>query len=682
MFPIAGKGERFGYTFKPFLEIEDEGSFIELAFEPFKKYLSHIEEIVFIFLEEQEKKYDVSSKLKKLFIDVKFSTCILKEETKGPAETIRLAINKKNINGQILICDCDHTLNVDSIFAKIKEDNSDCIVPIWSLRDESIKSWSIVSINENDNVTGIAEKELPNSSGQFYGVIGCYYIRDSNILLNNKYTNISDCIKDIIDNNNNNRIIAVKIIEARFFGNPQRLENSLQKNKKPSGTIFCDLDGTIIFHEDSPSTLGIEILEGAKIKLKEWKSINYYIILTTARSSINREYLLTELARHNIIYDELIMGLPSGPRIIINDRKPSDFLNPTALAYEVKRNQGINNIDIRIPEVKVIERMKGGSFSDTLLIEREGKKYIRKIASKRENLELGYFRLKKQYMQLLRFKSFYDSIVPNLIREEDNTYEYYFDMEYLEGYFLLSECDTNLKIKAVESLLEKLSKKIYIQTALLKSGRSWLSQHLSAKIYNKLKAENYDGKISQILKHERLTINEKNYPNIKFIIDDLYNDYGEELSPNFLCPVHGDLTFENILCQEVFGLDVKVIDMDGAEYIDAVELDMGKMFQSILTKYETWSKSKIPLVNSRKDGINLAFNLNVDTNEISKYVDLWLEVLHEPKRIVMAKCYFYTALHMIRMIRFRLKVSEDQALYALVIATLLLSEACLILREK
>ena len=30
--------------------------------------------------------------------------------------------------------------------------------------------------------------------------------------------------------------------------------------------------------------------------------------------------------------------------------------------------------------------------------------------------------------------------------------------------------------------------------------------------------------------------------------------------------------------------------MDGSEYLDALELDMGKMFQSIITRYEKWSK--------------------------------------------------------------------------------------------
>ena len=46
-----------------------------------------------------------------------------------------------------------------------------------------------------------------------------------------------------------------------------------------------------------------------------------------------------------------------------------------------------------------------------------------------------------------------------------------------------------------------------------------------------------------------------------------------------------------------------------------------------MTKYDTWSKSKIPLVNSGKDGISLAYNLEIDTDEISKfdYPDIKME---------------------------------------------------------
>ena len=641
IFPMAGEGSRFGYTFKPFLEVANKGNFIELAFQPFKKHISKIDKILFIFLEEQEIKYDVSNNLKRIFKGIPFEICILKNMTSGPAETIRLALIQNKISGRLIICDCDHTLNVDELFEEIENPLNDCVLPIWSLNNEKIKSWSIVSINANSQVTGIAEKKIPNSIGQFYGVIGCYYLKKSNFLHNPQYKNISDCISELI--NSKSIIKAVQIIEASFFGDPNRLKNSIEEIK-PAGTIFCDLDGTLILHEDNPTNLGVKILNGAYKTLKSWKDKNYYIVLTTARNSVNRKYLEGELAKKNIIYDELIMDLSSGTRILINDRKPSNILVPSAIAYEVERNDGINNLDIDIPNVKIIQRMKGGSFADTLLIEKNKLKCIRKVASKRVNLELGYSRLKKQYNQIQRFAYFHESIVPSLIREEENSYEYYFDMEYLAEYNLLSECKEGLVLKSLNHLLEIMKDKIYIQSAVLNSQNTWLAQHLNNKIFNKLKIDLYGGLLNEIIKRDTVVINSKIYKNINLILKDIFDNYSHLISPNFLCPIHGDLTFENILCKEDFGLDVKLIDMDGAEYLDAVELDMGKMFQSILTKYEIWSQSNSKLVSYTKNGFSkfpnrtcsfVCFTHEIETRFASFLRSTWPETTKNGRTLFM-----------------------------------------------
>ena len=669
---MAGKGARFGYTFKPFLEVEGRGKFIELAVRPFKKWLPQIKNIIFVYLEEQEQEHNVSNELEKIFHDVPFDICLLKERTRGPAETIRLALENKDVKGAVVLCDCDHTLDIDAFFEKLIENVYDCVLPVWPLRNEEIKSWSIVSITESGAVTGIAEKELPKTPGEFFGVIGCYYLRDCSRMDDSCYHNVSDCIKKLIEETSN--VCAIKINEAEFFGDPQRLEKTLALTKKKVGTIFCDLDGTVIMHEDSPSTLGVRILEGAQAKLKDWKEKGYYIVLTTARSPVNENYLKGELARHNIVYDDLMMGLSPGPRLVINDRKPSNFLRPSAVAFEVERNGGIKNLHISIPDVTVIKRMKGGSFADTLLVERNGKKCIRKTASKRKNLELGYVRLKKQYGELLRFANFHKPLVPNLIREEENSFEYFFEMEYLENYSLLSECDPKLQIQAAEHLLNSLTEKIYKQKAFLQDGKAWLKQHFNNKIYKNLNPDIYPSRLAQLLRQDKILINGKTYDNIGSLLEQLSSWYATVLAPKHLCPIHGDLTFENILCQSSYGLDVKLIDMDGAEYMDAVELDMGKMFQSVITNYEKWSKFTHNLVDATDEGLILNYSFEFHSENIDRYVELWAKMTDEEEEIVKSKAFFYTSLHLIRMMPFRLKASEDQALFAFINSILLLSE--------
>ena len=293
IFPMAGKGTRFGGTFKPFLEVNSHGTFIELAFEPFKKWLPYVKEVLFVYLSEQEETYNVSENLRKSFPDVKFDICMLEKETSGPAETIRMAIQEKNIKGAAIICDCDHALDVDNIFKNVLE-GYDAILPVWPLRGEDIKSWSIASVTNTGKVTGIAEKKLPDTTGEFFGVIGCVFIKDIEAFNLHDGNNVSDIVAHLED------VQAVKIDWAKFFGDPQRLKKTLAEESK--GTIFCDLDGTVIVHEDSPSTMGIKVLEGATKKLREWYDEGYYIVLTTARNSLNREYLESHLLRNNIEY--------------------------------------------------------------------------------------------------------------------------------------------------------------------------------------------------------------------------------------------------------------------------------------------------------------------------------------------------------------------------------------------
>tara|TARA_R110000751_G_scaffold263489_1_gene362747 strand:+ start:3842 stop:5803 length:1962 start_codon:yes stop_codon:yes gene_type:complete len=631
IFPMAGKGVRFGETFKPFLEVNSHGTFIELAVEPFKKWLPYIDNILFVYLSEQEEEYNVSENLRKSFPDISFDICMLEKETSGPAETIRMAIQEKNIKGPAIICDCDHALHVDNIFKNVSEGH-DIILPVWPLRGEDIKSWSIASVTNTGKVTGIAEKKLPHTAGEFFGVIGCVFIKDIESFNLQDCNNVSDIVSAHIEDGCN--VHAVKIDWAKFFGDPERLKRTLSEESK--GTIFCDLDGTVVVHEDSPSTMGIKVLDGATQKLREWKDEGYYIVLSTARNSLNREYLESQLLRNNIVYDELIMDLSSGPRVVINDRKPSEFLRPSARAFEVKRNEGILDLEVSIPPVNIIKRMKGGSFADTLLVEHDDQKFVRKTASKSENLELGYIKLKKQTRELQRFKTFYNSLVPTVINEEDNSFEYYYEMEYLEDYKLLSDCANNIQHRAIEKLLKLLNKNVYNYKATLKDGRDWLRQHLEQKVFKKAELLDYSGRL-------------------RLLLDECLNSFGWILAPKNLCPIHGDLTFENILVDEKND-DVKLIDMDGAEYMDAMELDMGKMFQSLITHYETWSK--LP------DEQLKTFEFSLDSPHIEGYINLWSEMLDEDEEILRAKIYFYTALHLIRMIPFRLKVSDEQGRFA------------------
>lgn len=113
-------------------------------------------------------------------------------------------------------------------------------------------------------------------------------------------------------------------------------------------TIFCDIDGTLIEHtvpwESSVPSFKMKILPGTLDKLAEWDRKGYNIILTTGRRESLRKVTEQQLSEVGIFYDQLIMGIGGGMRILINDLKPNNDI--TAVAINLNRNQGIQQIEI------------------------------------------------------------------------------------------------------------------------------------------------------------------------------------------------------------------------------------------------------------------------------------------------------------------------------------------------
>lgn len=114
-------------------------------------------------------------------------------------------------------------------------------------------------------------------------------------------------------------------------------------------TIFCDIDGTLVYHVDPVSANNVNhkmiLLPGTLEKFREWDKKGYNLILVTGRRESMREITEKQLRDTGIIYDQLIMGISGGERHIINDCKPNSNL-PTAFAISIERNKGIGDVVI------------------------------------------------------------------------------------------------------------------------------------------------------------------------------------------------------------------------------------------------------------------------------------------------------------------------------------------------
>jgi hydroxymethylpyrimidine pyrophosphatase-like HAD family hydrolase len=112
-------------------------------------------------------------------------------------------------------------------------------------------------------------------------------------------------------------------------------------------TVFCDIDGTLIEHFGSHYTQITKspvILDKTIETIRTWDQKSYNIILTTGRRESARKVTVDQLESLGIFYDQLIMGIGGGSRILINDKKPDG--SNTAFAYNIDRNCGIKDIEI------------------------------------------------------------------------------------------------------------------------------------------------------------------------------------------------------------------------------------------------------------------------------------------------------------------------------------------------
>jgi hypothetical protein len=113
-------------------------------------------------------------------------------------------------------------------------------------------------------------------------------------------------------------------------------------------TIFIDIDGTLLYHYGSQSQQiqnPPKLLPLVKEKLDKWDLQGYNIILTTGRKESLRQITEKQLSDIGIFFDQLIMGIGGGTRVLINDRK-TNSQEDTAIAINITRNEGLINVEI------------------------------------------------------------------------------------------------------------------------------------------------------------------------------------------------------------------------------------------------------------------------------------------------------------------------------------------------
>ena len=113
-------------------------------------------------------------------------------------------------------------------------------------------------------------------------------------------------------------------------------------------TIFCDIDGCIFRHFGNSTDVyngTPKLLSGVFEAFTDWCKKGYTVIIVTARPESLREVTIRQLNEAGLFYAHLIMGLPRGTRVIINDKNDCHDSN-TAKSINLLRDGGMSQLGI------------------------------------------------------------------------------------------------------------------------------------------------------------------------------------------------------------------------------------------------------------------------------------------------------------------------------------------------
>jgi hypothetical protein len=198
------------------------------------------------------------------------------------------------------------------------------------------------------------------------------------------------------------------------------------------------------------------------------------------------------------------------------------------------------------------------------------------------------------------------------------------------------------------------------------AAEDWFRRHLDSKIHPKINALATHDNFRNLLVGDGVEIDGVFHPSLeRLIAQATAADVLPRFAPQFLSLVHGDLTFQNIMAGP--RNETRVIDMEAQDSLEAIELDLGKLYQSTHSQYEHWWRSRTPLC-TRVSPTSIKLNFQPappDAELLDALRQRWAHILGCPYDVVDLKGTFYLGLHLIRMVPFRMQTSIDHALYAL-----------------
>ena len=532
---------------------------------------------VIIPYNKEYKPYNFESLLRKNFPDINFKFIVLEQDSRGAAESIRIAlsrISKTLLNSPVLCLDSDNFYTYDII----KEWNGENKIFTFSdLGDSPI--YSYVKLNsENDTILEIREKDKISQSA----CCGAYGFNSAKVLLDyiqkiitadkrvkgEYYTSvvISEMINEGINFKNSEVekgkyiCLGTPLLLKMFYNNfPRR--GSINSNEKIKPLRICfDLDNTLVSYPQIPGDYSSVLpLENNINLLRYLKTFGNTIIIYTARrmkthdGNVGKIYAdvgrltIDTLEKFNIPYDELYFGKPYA-HFYIDDLAVNAFSNiQKEIGYYNDFIEPRKFHSIEVKNVSVIK--KSGSVSSL-------------------SGEIFYYKNIP-----CEIKDLFPVFFCDDVNQSKNIAS--FEIEKIEGItvsqLFVSEL---LKENTLRHIFESINR---IQKCSIESINESINE---INIY-----ANYSNKLRHRYNNNRSIYDE--YPESNRIFNELISfldDY-ERDNMGDIGVIHGDSVFTNILINKYD--KIKFIDMRGKlddtlSILGDIHYDWAKIYQSLV----------------------------------------------------------------------------------------------------
>ena len=352
--PMAGLGSRFAKVGiqepKPLIKVLGK-TLIEHSIDSF-----NVEgRFIFITREFDNTAYndELSALLKQLrpeSIEIR-----IKNVTSGATESVLLASEYINNDDPLVIYNCDQLINwnADDFVQWLEQKDPDGALVLYNSTDPK-NSFAEVT---DGLITKLVEKQAISNHaliGFHYWKHGSDFVASSHKLMENfRITGQPECYVSETYNylNAGSTILPYHIADHVYvpLGTPEDVSRYVGKVKefktaKPK-TLFIDIDGTILKHQHTISEVyakEAEILPKVVDKINEWDSQGHKIIIVTARKESTREITEQQLREFGIAWDQLVMGVGGGTRVLINDKLDKNDLD-RAIGVNVITNGGFGS---------------------------------------------------------------------------------------------------------------------------------------------------------------------------------------------------------------------------------------------------------------------------------------------------------------------------------------------------